>query len=161
MKSDHQKRIENFMLRGGQDVPAQITIPNEDTLKLRAMLILSEAMETIMALGVDISVYYPSYSQEVLPITKNNVRYHVNATRGVDLVGVADGCADVSVVTIGTLSAFGIHDVALLEEVDRTNLDKVRNGVLWDKHGKIQKPADWQPPRIQHILDLQDKGTDE
>jgi predicted HAD superfamily Cof-like phosphohydrolase len=71
-----------------------------------------------------------------------------------DLLQVIDGCCDIKVVTTGTLSAFGVHDSPFQQEVDRTNLAKFGPGGHRRDDGKWIKPPDWQPPRIQQILDL-------
>jgi predicted HAD superfamily Cof-like phosphohydrolase len=69
-----------------------------------------------------------------------------------DLVEIADGCADISVVTIGTLVACGIPDKGLLELVDDNNLNKFKYGLIRDQFGKIVKPTDHQPPNIAAYL---------
>lgn len=155
-KSVHQVRVESFMKLAKQEVPDTVVIPDEKVRLLRARLIMEEAMETILALGIDMEVDYPSISKEGLPITKNRVRFIVNEARGCDLIEVADGCADISVVTVGTLSAFGIADYSLLAEVDRSNLDKFRGDAHKDEEtGKWVKPTDWVAPRIEQILEEQ------
>ena len=68
------------------------------------------------------------------------------------MVEVIDGCCDISVVTIGTLISCGVPDESFLVEVDQNNLDKVKNGTIRDD-GKLIKPKDHKPPRIQEILD--------
>jgi hypothetical protein len=56
------------------------------------------------------------------------------------------------VVTIGTLSALGISDGALLKEVDLNNLDKFGDGHSLRDDGKLIKPLWHLPPAIGHIL---------
>src|SRR5690606_27317494 len=69
-----------------------------------------------------------------------------------NMLELADGCADLSVVTTGTLSACGIADKALLEEVDRNNIAKFRDGVKKREDGKVLKPEGHQPPDIRRVL---------
>lgn len=125
-QTPHQLRIEEFMRRAGQELPGSPVIPSEEVRILRARLILEEAFETISAgLGVDIWI---ANGEGKLPVPWSHgikeVTLYVNTHRPPDLKEIADGCADISVVTIGTLSACGIKDKPLLEEVDRSNLAK-------------------------------------
>lgn len=138
------------MQKAGQATPATPTIPDENTRVLRAKLILEEALETVKALGVGVRVTTED-GQEV-------DFHHVDhldfvADGEVDLEGVVDGCADISVVTIGTLIAFGVDDEPVLEEVDHANLRKFGPGSYVRDDGKWMKPSDWTPPDIQGVLD--------
>ncbi len=142
--NDHQVRVEMFMEQAGQATPDRPTIPDEDTRRLRASLILEECIETIEALGF-----------QLMPDGT------LSAYGDCDLVEVADGCADISVVTMGTLSACGIDAHDLLEEVDRTNLAKFSEGGHRREDGKWIKPPDWQPPQIEKILLEQGWKSDE
>ncbi|RME74113.1 MAG: hypothetical protein D6785_16225, partial [Planctomycetota bacterium] len=71
------------------------------------------------------------------------------------LVEIADGCADIMVVTTGTLSACGISDIPLQEEVDQNNLSKFGPGGYEREDGKWVKPPDHKPPKILKILEDQ------
>lgn len=117
-KTDHQLRVECFMKLAGQEVPATPTIPSKEVRLLRAKLILEEALETITALGFNVYSHFDkayNLSLERLQFENENPA---------SLEEIADGCADLSVVNTGTLSACGIHDQELLEEVDKSNLAK-------------------------------------
>lgn len=117
--NEHQRRIEEFMRLAGQDVPDEPKVPDRDTRILRAELILEEALETISALGIGVRVECDVKGQEI------RHKHSLDYTMGpVNMVEVADGCADVSVVTMGTLSAFGIDAEPVLEMVDQHNLQK-------------------------------------
>lgn len=145
MKTAHQQRIEEMMDRMGQAVPKEPTIPNEDVRKLRAKLIMEECLETIDALGVVIRNN-----------SANNYIYEdaleFIADGEPNLVEIADGCADISVVTIGTLSACGIEDNDLLEVVDANNLTKFGPGSYRRDDGKWMKPPDFVGPDIEGII---------
>jgi len=132
------------MQRVGQDTPEGAVVPDEKTRILRAKLILEEALETVAALGVTVQ----SNGAEV---TEEGLVY--DAPNEPDLQEVADGCADISVVTIGTLIAFGIDDDPLLEEVDASNLRKFGPGSYRRDDGKWMKPSDWTPPDIMGAID--------
>lgn len=158
MKSDHQQRIEQFMLLAGQAVPDKPCIPSEEVRLLRAKLIFEEAMETIHALGVLVRPL-----GEVHAI--NNLRVVFETVTAIgqplvpDLEQIADGCADISVVTIGTLSACGITDAALLAEVDASNLRKFGPGGYRRDDGKWMKPKDWEPPNILKAIGVEERRT--
>ena len=131
------------MQKAGQDTPASVTVPGETTRLLRARLILEEAMETIAALGVDIHVNGCTLSLEECELEPGG---------DINLEGVVDGCADISVVTIGTLVAFGVEDEPVLAEVDKANLRKFGPGSYAREDGKWIKPPDWHPPNIKGLL---------
>lgn len=137
-KSVHQQRVEDFMALAKQETPAVPVLPCEEIRFLRAQLILEEALETIDALGF-----------RVLP--NGGI-----ATRDgeVDLVQIADGCADVIVVATGTLSACGMHDVEIQEEVDKNNLSKFGPGHSWSAFGKLVKPPGHVGPDLKGVLTL-------
>jgi len=144
MPTPHYDRIKAFMQKVGQATPEKATIPDKKTRILRAKLILEEALETVEALGVRVHIGGTEVLEEGL----------VYADSGqVDLQEVADGCADISVVTMGTLIAFGIDDEPLLEEVDESNLRKFGEGSYRREDGKWMKPPGWTPPDIMGAID--------
>ena len=141
-QTEHQIRIEKFMRLAKQEVPASPVIPSEKVCKLRAKLIFEEARETIEALGYNIV-----WNGEELELVSHG--------RGVDIKEVVDGCGDVSVVNIGTLSAFGIKDKPVLEMVDNNNLSKFGPGHSWNEFGKLIKPPGHTPPDIKGEIERQ------
>ena len=150
-KSKHQIRFEQFMRKAGQEVPCEPTVPSSEVRLLRARLIFEEAMETIEALGV---MVYPSVGDG------GELRgWEMEAEIEPNLVEIADGCADVSVVALGTLSACGIADKSLLKEVDESNLRKFAPGCRKREDGKHLKPPDWKAPDISGVLNRQTPFT--
>ena len=125
-KSEHQQRIEQFMRLAGQNLPISPEIPTKEVRLLRAKLILEEALETIHALGILVTrnVTHDDGSIVDYPLYLKSECLRFSDIGPVSLEEIADGCADLSVVTIGTLSACGIHDKELLEIVDQSNLAK-------------------------------------
>ncbi len=164
MRSLHQQRVDQFMAKAGQDTPDYPCIPDEPTRILRATLILEESLETIRGLGVDVMIE-PMMSQRS-PVALHDTMYTLqcNKHRVPDLVEIADGCADISVVTTGTLSACGLADTPFIEAVDEANLQKFGPGGYRRDDGKWIKPADWTPPDIAGIIESQlatQENTDE
>ena len=144
-QSDHQKRVERFMRAAGQVVPDAPCIPMNSVCELRARLVLEEALETIDGLGYEIIPNGDADHVHMGGLTLRRVK-------DPDIVKVVDGCADTSVVSIGTLSAFGVKDEHVLREVDRSNTAKTEGGVVRDQSGKVQKPKGWSPPNITRVL---------
>ena len=143
MPTPHYKRIRAFMQHAGQDTPDSVTIPDAASRLLRAKLILEEAMETVQALGVEVSLGDTPVQFDALSWREGG---------DVDLEGVVDGCADISVVTMGTLVAFGVDDEAVLQEVDEANLRKFGPGSYAREDGKWMKPPGWTPPDILGVI---------
>lgn len=152
-KTAHQRRVNHMMELAGQKLPKVPTIPDEKTRKLRALLILEEALETIEALGFGLRSLQGTPALEHLKERKDLDALFEVYEKEPDLVGIADGCADISVVTIGTLSACGIEDTDLLELVDCNNLEKFGPGGHKDPvTGKWVKPPGHKPPDIKALL---------
>ena len=144
MKSKWQQSIEEFMRKAGQNVPDEPTQPTEEERILRAKLIMEEALETIRDLGVD--TYF-----KFRKLDPNLMRFEIS-DQEFNMEGVADGCADILVVTIGTLSCCGVMDTPIMHEVNQANLRKFDLGGYRREDGKWMKPPDWQPPDIQGKL---------
>lgn len=137
MKTIHQARVAKFMQLAGQELPTSPVIPDANTRLLRARLILEEAFETVRALGFQPMVDSDMFDFDPIPP---------------DLIQIADGCADISVVTVGTLLACGIQDEPLLAAVDCSNLKKFAPGATRRADGKWLKPPDWKAPDIASVL---------
>lgn len=151
MKSEHQQRVEQFMRLAKQDVPNTPTEPSKEVRLLRARLIFEEAMETIRnGLGVCVAIK-ESYGQYIdigarLDDLEFALDYPFNMTETID------GCCDLSVVTIGTLSAIGVLDLPFLRLVDENNLAKFGPGHTIREDGKLIKPLNHKPPDIASKL---------
>jgi len=117
-KTPHQERVEKYMKLCKQKVPFFPEMPDRETRILRAKEILEKALEAIEALGLNLVM-----SQNEEGETPSRFGFEENEN-GPDLLGIAGGCANLSVVTIGTLSACGISDIPLLMEVDDSNIAK-------------------------------------
>lgn len=140
MRTDHQLRIDEFMRLARQTLPPRPIMPSVEVRQLRANLILEEALETITALGF--TVQKDEVTNQLRPF----------AAHTPNIVEVVDGCADISVVTIGTLSAFGVGDMPILEAVDTANLGKFGPGSYKREDGKWVKPPDFKPADIMSLL---------
>lgn len=135
-KSEHQKSVELFMAKAGQECPTKPCIPSTEIRKLRATLILEEALETINGLGF--SIEFSGESKKPFQLCDNGTP---------DLIEIIDGCCDVKVVTTGTLLACGVPDTMAQEIVDQSNLGRFGPGSYKRDDGKWIRPPDWVSPR--------------
>lgn len=73
-----------------------------------------------------------------------------------DIVEIADALADMVYIIYGTALVYGIDLKSVLEEVHRSNMDKLdQDGKpIYYPNGKVKKPQDWTPPDIKGILNI-------
>jgi len=132
------------MGKARQQVPETPIIPREDVRRLRAALILEEALETIDALG------FTLLGPAGFAVDMTKVSFESNGNP--DLIEIADGCADIVVVTLGTLSACGIADESVMIEVLDSNDSKFAEGSYINVIGKLIKSPHYKPARIDQVL---------
>lgn len=75
----------------------------------------------------------------------------VNAMGAGDLVEIADALADLMYVLLGTAVSMGIPLDEVFEEVQRSNMTKLLDG-LKDEGGKVIKGPSYRPPNIEAVL---------
>lgn len=142
--SEHQLRVEEFMVKAKQTIPPKPTVPAPHVLQLRAKLIWEEFAELLEAMGLkpalDNNAEHPKGSMTFTPVGE------------VDMVEAADAMADLSVVLNGTATAFGIALEEILQEVDKNNLAKFGPGHSVREDGKLIKPPGHKPPDIHSLL---------
>lgn len=68
-----------------------------------------------------------------------------------DLIGIADGLADLLYVVYGTAVSYGIDIRPIFDEVHRSNMAKV--GGTKREDGKVLKPDGWTAPNLAPILE--------
>ena len=139
----HFRRIREFHKKMGHVCPVSPEIPSEQVRVLGAKMIMEEALETIDALGVDVD-------NDGYECMMGSLSFRAQGKP--DLVQIADGCADLSVVAMGALVVCGIPDKALLEEVDQNNLDKFGPGYTFREDGKLIKSPTHMAPDIRGVL---------
>lgn len=112
--TNEQKQVRDWMLAFGQECPEKPLIPSLEVRKLRAKLILEEALETIWSLGFGIKLDGASaaagYVFDIADVEFKN-DFHIP-----DLTKIADGCEDLKVVTEGTLVACGLLQSGPVDE---------------------------------------------
>ena len=155
----HYSRVRQLMrMIPGQETPHVITMPGPEVRELRGKLIMEEVFETLVR-GLGLNIYVkedvarnlnsrPIEFEDLEIVARANEPYHP----GPDMVEIADGCADISVVTTGTLVACGVPDSGLLALVDENNLAKFGPGSYLREDGKWIKPPDHKAPDIGAYL---------
>jgi predicted HAD superfamily Cof-like phosphohydrolase len=165
--TNEQKQVKDWMVKFGQECPEKPVIPSLEIRKLRAKLILEEALETIMALGLFPYMRRTHYEDDM--IEDDSIGLWEDPKGRADLKEIADGCEDLKVVTEGTLIACGLvkdygeewkdlTEDPLFNEVMRSN-----NSKMWqigehefktvkDSDGKVIKSPSYFPPNLQPII---------
>lgn len=146
-----QLKVKEFMQKAGQELPTKPTIPSSKVRELRARLILEEALETIEALGFVVALH--DVSDATIPIVNDEVSFY--DIKKPNLVEIADGCADIQVVTLGTTLACGIDQEPVDDEVYRSNMSKFLDGCYLREDGKVMKSHLFSPANIAPIIEKQ------
>lgn len=151
--TNEQKLVKDFMEKAGQECPQKPTIPDINTRKLRARLMLEEVLETINdGLGLEVMV------ETGLPEGKMNLLLadcDFEELKTPDLVELADGLADSAYVSYyGTANACGIDMEPVFQEVQKSNISKFIDGYK-DENGKWKKGPSFQAPDIKSIIEKQ------
>ena len=118
-----------FHRQFGIPAPVRPAVPKEERIKLREKLIDEEYMELVAAMD------------------KN------------DMVAIADACADLIYVVIGTALEYGIPLPNIWDAVQLANMSKIGGQRRAD--GKILKPDGWKSPEetIKAILDFREDSN--
>lgn len=122
------------------------TDPNsrEDVRRLRANLIVEEAIEVCQELGFQVNVYPDARAVFLIPI---------EGFADVDRNALAKELADLKYVTYGTDDTFGIPGDVVFAEVHRSNMSKLAGGKpVYRDDGKVQKGPDYLPPDIARVI---------
>lgn len=74
--------------------------------------------------------------------------------RNADLIGIADGIADLIYVTLGTAISYGLDAEALVAEAHRSNMTKLgRDGKpVYRADGKVIKGPDFAEPDFHSVI---------
>lgn len=139
--------VTKFHVAMGQPVARRLGLPPYDRVKLRAALIVEEAMETICALTIGDK---PGVTKVTIEQIKKDIMDSGDPVT--DINEVADGLIDLIYVAIGCGIEFGLPMQKLWDEVQASNMSKVGGGL--DENGKVKKGPNFFKPRIGELLDL-------
>lgn len=134
------------------DAPISPAEPRFRNARLRAALILEEAIETVEAL-VGTRQAREMVEEAAAGLSWENG--HPNQEP--NLVEAIDGLCDTIVVSYGTAEEIGIDLEPFYDEVMRSNMAKRGGPVRAD--GKRLKPPGWTPPDLESILDRVRRGS--
>jgi predicted HAD superfamily Cof-like phosphohydrolase len=142
-----EKQVREFHEKFGLTVNDTPKMVNKKERRLRANLILEEAIEFITAMG-----FYP-YQAPSGEIKLDDLTPFAPP----DLIAAADAIGDLNYVVAGAAVTLGIDTEAVANEVHRSNMTKV-----WDdgtvkrrpEDGKILKPPTYSPVDLESVLDL-------
>ena len=115
-------------------------IPSLGVRLLVGRLLFEETMETIHALGLDVTFLSGDTRKPIV---------HGSRDKKVDLLDIVDGACDTIYTAQGVLAACGVPDLPHMREVCRANEDKFPDGkpVLSEiQPGKYLKPEGWEGP---------------
>lgn len=160
-KNPMQTAIEEFMRRCDQEVKLYPDLPEDEIVTLRIRLMVEELLGSISA-PVEWSLDEATDHRYIRLLIQNKSDELIQSMLNGDLVGVADGLADVLYVVIGTAVAYGIDIQEVFDEVHRSNLSKTvwsEEEQRWliekDEFGKGIKPPTYSPADIKPIIDRQ------
>lgn len=124
MSQSHYNKVKDWMTKFGQATPNKPAIPEFAVRKLRAKLILEEALETIYALG-----FVASIEGDTDTIQPDLTNVYFDELLEPNLIEVVDGLCDLHYVAFcGTAIALGLNEAqmnASFEEVHRSNMSKL------------------------------------
>src|SRR6266567_2573928 len=137
-KTNHQKRVEQMHSRiqensDSPNTPSKPTIPSRTIVLAQARLIFEEMFEMLEACGVSLWLKDSGMSSMCKEDFVLEDTFIPMESDGLDLPHIAKELADLSVVTTGMFSTFGIADAPILEEVDANNLAKFGPGGYLNK----------------------------
>lgn len=159
-KNPMQEAIEEFMRRCDQEVAEYPQIPEDEIVTLRIRLMVEELLGKIEP-PVEHIRDEDDHRYTRLLVQNKSDELIASMLNG-DLVGIADGLADVLYVVIGTAVAYGIDIQEVFDEVHRSNLSKTvwdeeqqRWHIEKDEFGKGIKPDTYSPASIEPIIENQ------
>lgn len=188
-QSDHQKKVLEFMERGGQFVQS-FDDPKISEDHSESNIEISRVGHSLLELSERLKLS-PGKSSLSARLLVEEVGEILLALGSRDLPSFADGLADLEYILLGCANRTGIDLGPVFEEVHRANLSKFPNckdcsplarriryvnpedrpvfcktcedrGVIIfkDEHGKITKPPQWTPPDIEGVLEKQDRDNE-
>jgi predicted HAD superfamily Cof-like phosphohydrolase len=157
-----QKMVREFHEKFECTINDKPTVPSFEDRRLRAKIILEEALETINR-GLGIEVFICDHG-ELKGVWNDRLRFEEGCefSKGWEpnLSQIADGCADLNYVVNGTAVTCGIDLEPIFAEIHRSNMSKLWGGIVKkNEFGKVIKSPDYSPANLQPILAAQSAET--
>ncbi|QNN99395.1 MazG-like nucleotide pyrophosphohydrolase [Gordonia Phage Sephiroth] len=135
-----QKDVAQFMRTAGQVVRESPTVPEWSDKDKSYLSIVADAVRDAARIAEHVADEYPNEQALRVRLLTEELSELVDAIVNDDLVGIADGTTDLSVVNIGTMCTFGLPAGPLWDEVHASNMSKFVDGkALKDASGKVIK----------------------
>lgn len=157
----YQREIAKFMDACDQEVAKYPQLPSDEIRKLRIKLMVSELLGAVPAPESGMEGINNLLPDGISFIKDKSDELVASMLKG-DLVGIADGLADLIYVVIGTAIAYGINLKEIFDEVHRSNMSKTvwdpESGTyttIKDEDGKVLKPETYSPANITPIIERQ------
>jgi predicted HAD superfamily Cof-like phosphohydrolase len=145
MSNENLEKVKLFHVATGSPVLPRPGIPPYDRIRLRAKLVIEEALEVVGALlGHD-------ESQTRALVALNCQAIDMELDPRPDLKKVAKELADLEYVTLGTALEMGLPSQEIFDATHENNLTEVSGPRRAD--GKIGKPDGYLPVDLGPILD--------
>jgi len=114
--------------------------------------IFEDQRKFMRASGQTVDSWNPDQYRMYVTLIQEEFNELLEADRAQDPVQQLDALIDIMVVTAGAVHSLGVDAPGAWKEVQRSNLAKIdpRTGkVRRREDGKILKPANWEPPRLE------------
>lgn len=147
MSNENLEKVKLFHVATNSPVLPRPNIPPYDRIRLRAKLIIEEALECVGALlGHD-------EQQTKAFVALNCQAIDMELDPKPDLKKVAKELADLEYVTHGTSLELGLPSQSVFDATHENNMLKVKNGTRRED-GKLVKAKDHPNVDVGYILDL-------
>lgn len=130
--TNEQSQVKLWMQSFCQATPDHPTIPSLEVRRLRAKIILEEALETIKALGIRVHAHFDDNTHCRMDDFIDEFNFGESGEEP-NLELIADGCEDLKVVTEGTLVACGLCQSKPPENVVGEIYKRADNDPLFDE----------------------------
>lgn len=188
-QASHIARVAELNRKIGNQIPERPVDPGEGIRRTLAMLILRECLETVAGLGFKATVTGYANKDHAPYGDKAHSCDLIAHPLGMDMLEVADGVADLSVVAHGAALRCGINMTPIIKFVDFANLRKFNKRYVKDVNavggsrvatpveckeqglggylewegkdaGKWIKPSDWVGPEKEITAELERQKRD-
>lgn len=136
-----QNDVAEFMSGVGQEVILKPTPPDFKLATLRFNLIYEELLELAEAMGLTI--------EGKLSVANSN-------EQNINMIEIIDALCDLNYVVYGAAVSMGVDLQPYWNEVQRSNLSKIRDGYKRED-GKWMKGPSYSPPDIASIFNQNEK----